>query len=28
MGSVSPDFYPDGDAVAAAQKALGLQDIA
>jgi ATP-dependent Lon protease len=24
MGSVSPDFYPDGDAVAAAQKALGL----
>lgn len=24
MGSVSPDFYPDGDAVAAARKALGL----
>ena len=25
MGSVSPDFYPDGDAVAAAKKALDLQ---
>jgi ATP-dependent Lon protease len=24
LGSVSPDFYPDGDAVAAARKALGL----
>lgn len=24
MGSVSPDFYPDGDAVTAAKKALGL----
>ncbi len=24
MGSVSPDFYPDGDVVAAAKKALGL----
>ena len=24
MGSVSPDFYPDGDAVAAAKKALEL----
>lgn len=24
LGSVSPDFYPDGDAVAAARKALGI----
>ena len=24
MASVSPDFYPDGDAVAVARKALGL----
>ncbi len=24
MGAVSPDFYPDGDAVAAARKALDL----
>lgn len=24
VGSVSPEFYPDGDAVAAARKALGL----
>lgn len=24
LGSISPDFYPDGDAIAAAKKALGL----